>query len=151
MVGTLRTPFCCRQGDFSIGAHSMIARTIAAALLTVGLSQAALAEGTTSNPSSTTSSQTNRDTLPQELRQKLQEAGYKNIEIVPGSYLVNAQDAQGNNIMMRIGPNSMTVLSEASANNSTTTGSNSNNNQSGSGSTSSSNSSAGQTNNTGAK
>jgi hypothetical protein len=105
----------------------MITRTMVAALLLIGLGQAALAEYTTPTSTSMPSSQTNHENLPQELRQKLQQAGYKNVEIVPGSYLVNAQDAQGNNVMMRIGPTSMTVLTEASANSSATTGSGSNN------------------------
>lgn len=106
----------------------MLTRTIAAATLVLGLGQAALADDASSNMSSYTSTATNPDNLPQELRQKLQEAGYKNIEIIPGSYLVNAQDSQGNNVLMRIGPTSMTVLTEAAT--STTGSSNGSNNNS---------------------
>jgi hypothetical protein len=113
----------------------MITRAFAVAVMLIGVNQVILAEGTAPDTSSTSTTSSSHDSLPQELRQKLQQAGYKNIEIVPGSYLVNAQDAQGNNVMMRIGPTSMTVLTEASANSSSspTTGSgdNSGQNQSG--------------------
>jgi hypothetical protein len=108
------------EGRLVTGVHSMLARNIAATVLVFALGQAAFADDATTNMSSTPSTQTNTDSLPQELRQKLQQAGYKNIEIVPGSYLVNAQDNQGNHVMMRIGPSSMTVLTEASPGSSTT-------------------------------
>jgi hypothetical protein len=109
----------------------MLARTIALAVLTVGASQAALADDTAINTPSTRSNPSaqptaTQDSLPQELHQQLEQAGYKNIEIVPGSYLVSAQDPQGNTVMVRIGPTSMTVLTEATASGSSTTGSNSN-------------------------
>jgi hypothetical protein len=53
--------------------------------------------------------------LPEELKLKMQSAGYTNVEIVPGSYLVSARDKDGQNVMMRIGPHSMTVLSEVNS------------------------------------
>ena len=53
--------------------------------------------------------------LPEQLKRKMQNAGYTNIEIVPGSYLVSAKSQDGKNVMMRIGPNSMTVLTEVAS------------------------------------
>jgi hypothetical protein len=58
------------------------------------------------------SSQT--QSLPQELKQKMQTAGFSNIEIIPGSYLVSAKNKNGKDVLMRIGPHSMTVLTASS-------------------------------------
>jgi hypothetical protein len=52
------------------------------------------------------------ENLPGELRQKMKDAGYKNVKIVPGSYLVSAKDKDGKDVIMSIGPTSMTVLTE---------------------------------------
>jgi hypothetical protein len=45
----------------------------------------------------------------------MQTAGYTNVEIVPGSYLVSAKSQDGKNVLMRIGPDSMTVLTEVAS------------------------------------
>jgi hypothetical protein len=60
--------------------------------------------------------------LPAELKQKMQTAGYTNVEIVPGSYLVSAKDKDGKNVMMKIGPNSMTMLTQVPSEGGTTSG-----------------------------
>ena len=60
--------------------------------------------------------------LPAELKRKMQDAGYSNIEIAPGSYLVTAKDKDGKNVLMRIGPNSMTVLTQVTTEGGGTTG-----------------------------
>jgi glycogen debranching enzyme len=60
--------------------------------------------------------------IPQELRKKLTDAGFTDVKIVPSSYFVTAKNKQGHDVLMRIGPNSMTVLTEAPADNTSTTG-----------------------------
>lgn len=46
----------------------------------------------------------------QDLHQDLTKAGYTDIRIVPGSFLVRAKNKQGNETEMMIGPNSMTEV-----------------------------------------
>lgn len=47
---------------------------------------------------------------PQKLREKLAQDGYTDVKIAPGSYVVSAKDKDGNNVVMMIGPNSMTMM-----------------------------------------
>ncbi len=74
---------------------------------------------TGTNPGPQQSSQT----IPQEIRQKLASDGFTNIQIVPGSFLVNAKDKNGDPVMMVLGPQSMTILTESPSVNSSTTAS----------------------------
>lgn len=48
--------------------------------------------------------------VPDQIKQKLAEQGYKDVEIAAGSYIVSAKDKNGNPVMMLIGPTEMTVL-----------------------------------------
>jgi hypothetical protein len=47
---------------------------------------------------------------PRQIRDKLVEQGFKDVKVVPNSYLVGARNKNGNPVMMMIGPNSMTML-----------------------------------------
>jgi hypothetical protein len=47
---------------------------------------------------------------PQQLRQKLAEDGYTDVQIAPGSYIVSARDKDGHQVMMMISPTSMTMM-----------------------------------------
>ncbi len=49
--------------------------------------------------------------LPQKLHDELVSRGFKDVTVVPQSFLVSAKDQNGQPVMMLIGPNSMTVLS----------------------------------------
>jgi hypothetical protein len=48
--------------------------------------------------------------VQQDLHQDLAKAGYTDIQIVPGSFLVRAKDKQGNETEMMISPHSMTEV-----------------------------------------
>jgi hypothetical protein len=74
--------------------------------------------GATVNSSSTE----NNQTLPQEIKQKLKDEGFTDVQVVPGSFIVSAKDKSGDPVTMVIGPHSMMVLT---VNNSETTGSSS--------------------------
>ncbi len=50
--------------------------------------------------------------IPREIKQKLSQDGFTNVQVVPGSYLVSAKDKNGDPVMMVIGPHSMTIMSE---------------------------------------
>jgi hypothetical protein len=91
----------------------MITRILATTLLLVGLTQGALAQSTTpaAQPPTAPSTQA-KQTIPQELRQKLTSAGYTDVEIVPSSFIVSAKNKEGNHVMMRVSPDSMTMLTE---------------------------------------
>src|SRR3954451_3650376 len=56
-----------------------------------------------------------RDTLPGELRQKLADAGFSEVRIVPTSFVVIARDRSGEPVLMRIGPSAMAMLTEMPA------------------------------------
>jgi hypothetical protein len=61
--------------------------------------------------------------LPAQIRAKLEQDGFTNVSIVPGSFLVSAKDKNGDPVTMVIGPNSMMMLTQVPASNSSTTGS----------------------------
>lgn len=90
----------------------MLTRILVCTVLVVGLTQGANAQSTgTTTPTNKISAQSTQ-TIPQELRQKLTTAGFTDVHIIPSSFLVSAKDKGGDPVMMRIGPNSMTVLTE---------------------------------------
>src|SRR3984957_812104 len=47
-----------------------------------------------------------------QVKNKLEQAGYKDVRIIPLSYLVQATDKGGNPMMMVITPNSMTAVTD---------------------------------------
>lgn len=48
--------------------------------------------------------------LPQQIRSRLESQGYRDVSIAAGSYVVTARDNQGDQVLMLIGPHSVTVL-----------------------------------------
>ena len=112
----------------------MIVRTLFACLVVSALSQgAAFAQSSNTkesgNASNTTSTQ-NSQSLPQEIRQKLQNDGYTDVKVVPSSFLVQAKDKGGDPVMMMIGPHMTTMITQMSPNESSTTGNSSSKGQS---------------------
>ncbi|MGA7805969.1 hypothetical protein [Bradyrhizobium sp.] len=91
---------------------------IAASLL---LSSPVLAQGT-SNPqtpaaanpqqSSSTPSPETTAKIAQQIKTNLEHAGFKNIKLMPSSFLVRAEDQNNNPVMMVINPDSITEVSE---------------------------------------
>jgi len=113
----------------------MTSRLLACALLVAGFAPAALAQSppSQSQPSSPPAAQNQPSNpaqnmqaaqqLPQELRQRLTSAGFTDIKLAPSSFIVSARNKDGRPVLMRITPNSMTVLTEVPATGSSTTGS----------------------------
>lgn len=69
-----------------------------------------------SNPASTNTASNAAQpaqTLPSKIKQKLQQDGFSNVQIVAGSFLVSAKDKNGDPVEMVIRPNSMTMITEA--------------------------------------
>ena len=57
-----------------------------------------------------------------QIRKNLQDAGFSDISLMPSSFLVRAKDRDGNPVMMVIDPDSVTAVTEINPNNSSTTG-----------------------------
>lgn len=94
----------------------MNTRLLASALaLSLLVPAAALAQGSNSGssvPGGQPSAQ-NTQTLPQEIKQKLENQGFSNVQVVPGSFIVSAKDKQGEPVNMVIGPHSMMIVTSS--------------------------------------
>ena len=71
------------------------------------------ANGTAKDSLKTTPQDTTQ--LEQQLHQDLTKAGYSDIQIMPGSFLVHAKNKQGDQTEMMISPHSMTEVTAMSA------------------------------------
>jgi membrane-bound lytic murein transglycosylase B len=60
--------------------------------------------------------------IAQQIRQNLSQAGFTNIQLMPSSFLVRAQDNNGNPVMMVINPDSITAVTEFEQGKGATTG-----------------------------
>lgn len=69
---------------------------------------------TTSNPQQASQS-TPQDTakIVQQIKTNLQQAGFKDIRLVPSSFMVRAEDKNNNPVMMVINPDSITEVTES--------------------------------------
>jgi hypothetical protein len=65
---------------------------------------------TTTAKDSTSATPPDTTQTEQQLHQDLSKAGYTDIKIMPGSFLVQAKDKQGNQTEMMISPHSMTEV-----------------------------------------
>lgn len=74
--------------------------------------------GTSDTGKASAASQSNQS-LPQQVRNKLRDQGFTDVQVVPGSLLVSAKDKEGDPVTMIIGPNSMTVFTMSSTDPST--------------------------------
>jgi hypothetical protein len=97
-----------------------LSKTLCTVILCCGFAGSAVA-ATDATPTGSTNSQTTApNTQPsahvsQRLRDDLTKAGFKDITIMPSSFLVRAKDSQGNPMMMVINPDSVTEVTEQSA------------------------------------
>jgi hypothetical protein len=63
-------------------------------------------------PNQPTSGQAQNQSIRQQVQKNLQQAGYTDIKIMPESFLVRAEDKEGNPVMMVINPDSVTAITE---------------------------------------
>jgi hypothetical protein len=85
---------------------SMLFRAIIPALVAVALAGgAALAQTADSSPSADLA----RD-VPQKIHDELTAQGFKDVKVMPGSFIVSAKNKADQPVMMLIGPGGMTVL-----------------------------------------
>jgi hypothetical protein len=56
--------------------------------------------------------------IAQQIRSNLEKAGFKNIQLMPSSFMVRADDQDGNPVMMVINPDSITTVTGSNRNSS---------------------------------
>ena len=61
--------------------------------------------------------QTSSKGMPTQLRDMLQNSGFKDIQVMPGSFIIHAKDKDGNPVVMNVGPGSFTEMTEVSGSN----------------------------------
>ncbi len=89
-----------------------IAGSIVTTLLLAGpaLAQNSSSKANAAQNNSQESQSQGSQNLPQRIRQKLQQQGFSEVKVVPGSFLVSAKDKDGDPVNMVIGPHSTTML-----------------------------------------
>src|SRR3569623_424956 len=100
----------------------MFARLLFSTTVASLLAVPALAADTSSNtpsPAATSNAQPAQN-LPAQIRSKLEQDGFTDVNVVPGSFLVSAKDKGGDPVTMIIGPNSMMMLTQVPTASSTT-------------------------------
>jgi hypothetical protein len=96
----------------------MLFRAIVPALAAVTLtSSVALAQSGTPNPPAKPAPSADlpqtgdpAQDVPQKIRDELTSQGFKNVKVVPGSFIVSARNKDDQPVMMLIGPGGMTVM-----------------------------------------
>jgi len=89
---------------------------IAAALLTTASTMALAENSANAPPKATTNVQSDGANLRQQLTNDLQQSGFKNVKVVPGSFFVQANDKTGNPVTMFITSNSMSEVTTVGSN-----------------------------------
>ncbi len=72
----------------------------------------ALAQTNGSKSNSATNTPPSADQMEQNLKQDLSKAGYTDIKVFPGSFLVRAKDSKGDPMEMLVSPNSVTEITD---------------------------------------
>ncbi len=97
----------------------MMFRLIAIAAVASALGATAQAQSSSSQSQDSNGAVATQQ-IPQEIQQKLSQEGFKDVQVIPHSFLVSARDKNGNPVTMLIGPHSATIVAAVPADNSTT-------------------------------
>ena len=81
-------------------------------------SQTALPQAQTASPQNQTASpqdqgQSTTAEIAEQIKSNLEQAGFKNIKLMPSAFIVRAEDQNGNPVVMVVNPDSITAVSEA--------------------------------------
>lgn len=96
-------------------------RLLLTAAISAALAQGAFAQGnkvmadSTSGATSSAQAAQNNAPLPQDIKQKLESAGYSNVQVMPTSFFVQAKDKQGDPVEILITPHSMMEVTALNA------------------------------------
>lgn len=82
----------------------------AAAMFSSAVALPALAASSNTSSTAPNQSTQNPAQIEQDLRQDLSKAGFTDIRIAPGSFMVHAKDSRGNPTEMMVSPNSLTEV-----------------------------------------
>jgi hypothetical protein len=88
---------------------------VAATLMAASAASAQSASSTSTPPSGSGSQQSsiqNPAPIGTNIQKNLQAAGFTNIQVMPSSFLVRANDQDGNPVMMVVNPDSITAITE---------------------------------------
>src|SRR3569832_1684873 len=101
----------------------MFARLLVSAPVASSFAFPALAVDNSTNTATTPNATQTTQNLPAEIRSKLEQDGFTDVNVVPGSFLVSAKDKSGDPVTMVIGPNSMMMLTQVPSSKNAATGS----------------------------
>jgi hypothetical protein len=96
----------------------MSARLFTASIVAIALLSGTAIAQTKNGASDTSTSGSAADAnqagqqLPQRIKDKLQQQGFTDVQVVPGSFIVSAKDKNGDSVNMIIGPRSMLIMTE---------------------------------------
>lgn len=91
------------------------------AIIVAALLMTSAANAAQSSSSTSTQPQTGAPSakVAAQIRSNLESAGFKDIKLMPSSFLVRAEDKDGNPVMMVINPDSVTAIKEVQPNQTT--------------------------------
>jgi hypothetical protein len=95
-----------------LGKDNRMNKLLAAAVASASLMAVPVmaASNSSNGGSSADKPSVNPTQIEQNIRQDLSKAGYADIQVVPGSFLVHAKDSKGNPTEMMVSPNSVTAI-----------------------------------------
>lgn len=82
------------------------------ALTALALALGALPAAAKTDPATTLVDEPDSQSMPDRIREKLSADGYKDITVLPTSYVVSATDKDGKRVLLLVGPASSTTLPE---------------------------------------
>jgi hypothetical protein len=96
-------------------------RLLALAALSAALAYGpAMAQSQNSTASTPKPANESKQSLPQELKQKLEKQGFTEVNVVPQSFIVSAKDKEGDPVTIVISPHSLTMFTVSNPSASTT-------------------------------
>lgn len=104
--------------------RNLFLSAIAATVLLAGSAFAQTSSGNSSSSTNNSQTPANPTQVEQEIQQNLSKAGYTDIKVAPGSYLVVAKDSKGMPTEMVITPNSVTAVTAMNGSQSSSQGNN---------------------------
>lgn len=88
----------------------MITRKLAYAALAAALLPAAAYAANISNTGNSNANVPHPQALPQQITKNLEQEGFSDVKVEPGSFIVTAKDKNNNPVEMLIRPNSMLIM-----------------------------------------
>jgi hypothetical protein len=94
----------------------LLAATTAAALAFGPMVVLAQSPHDQASPNSTNQGTHNKQGMRAQIHEMLQNSGFTDIHVMPGSFVIHAKDKDGNPVMMNVSPDSFTEMTEVGSN-----------------------------------